>query len=353
MKIFLVGGARPNFIKIAPITRACIKFDMEYKLIHTGQHYDFNMSELFFEQLKIKSPDYNLNVASSTHADQTAKIMQRFEKICLMDTPNVVIVVGDVNSTLACSIVVSKIENIKLAHVEAGLRCFDRRKPEEINRVVTDVLSDYLFVTNDGAVKNLTKEGIEREKIFLVGDTVIDSLIHSLPKIKTSVGDDYVLVTIHRPLSTDKKDRLETILKALVKISKDINIVFPIHPRTLNKIEQFNLQSYIKKLNIIEPVGYLDFLSLLVNSKAVVSDSGGLQIETSFLGIPCISIMNSTANLYTLNQGTNVLVSYDVEDIYTQLMRVIGTNCVLYRDKLTDGKSAERILKILMEKEYV
>lgn len=349
MKLFLVGGARPNFIKIAPITRACDKLGVHYKLIHTGQHYDFNMSDIFFEQLNIRQPDYNLGVGSTTHANQVAKIMQRFEKVCLQDMPDIVMVVGDVNSTLACSLVVSKMANVKLAHVEAGLRCFDRHKPEEVNRVVTDILSDYLFVTVDYAIDNLTREGIEKEKIFLIGDVMLDSLMYNLRSIKTKSEKKYVLVTIHRPLSTDTIDNLRCVLKSLSRISKDIEVIFPIHPRTMNKINEFNLNKYTTRLTMIDPVGYIDFLDLLINSSAVITDSGGVQIETSFLGIPCISIMRNTSHLYTLKNGTNRLVEYTVSDIYEAYVKAALEAHLPYRDELTDGKASERIINILLE----
>ena len=344
MKAFLVGGARPNFIKIAPLARACDKFGMEYKIVHTGQHYDFNLSDIFFDELGIREPDYHLDVGSSTHADQTAKIMQRFEKVCLYDPPDVVIVVGDVNSTMACSIVVSKLEGIKLAHVEAGLRSLDRTRPEEVNKIITDVLSNYLFATTDYAASNLMNEGISRENIFLVGDVVLDNLIYNLPNIKKDVRE-YVLATIHRPHNTDDPKVLKEILTALLRIAIDVDVVFPVHPRTSRRIEEFGLSDYAKGLYLIEPVGYIDFLSLLVNSQSVITDSGGVQIETTYLGKPCISVMDRTSHLYTLEKGTNMLVDYkDIYDVYKKPKIAIP-----YRDKNADGKAAERIIKCLKE----
>lgn len=348
MNLLFVGGTRPNFIKISPLVRACGAFEAPYKIVHTGQHYDFNMSEIFFKQLDIRVPDYNLEVGSSSHADQVAKIMQSFEKVCINEKPDIVVVVGDVNSTLACSLVVSKMPDIKLAHVEAGLRCLDRNKPEEVNRVVSDVLSDYLFATTDYAVENLLKEAVAQEKIFLVGDVVLDNLIYNLSNIEKINCKDYVLVTIHRPLSTDNKDNLETVLKALSEISKKIDVRFPIHPRTLKKIMEFKLEKYLIDLLVMEPVGYLDFLSLLVNSKAVITDSGGVQVETTFLGLPCISIMTSTSHLYTLKKGTNELVGYVAQDICAQFEKSLESRFVPHRDVLADGRASERILKILI-----
>lgn len=344
MKIFLVGGTRPNFIKLAPLTRACEKFDVEYKIIHTGQHYDFNLSDVFFDELGIKDPDYYLDVGSSTHADQTAKVMQRFEKVCLHDSPDIVIVVGDVNSTMACALVISKFENIKLAHVESGLRSLDKSRPEEVNKIVTDVLSNYLFTTTEYAVTNLLNEGISRDKIFLVGDVVLDNLIYNLPKINSN-HKKYVLVTIHRPNSTDVPENLKNILVCLRQIAVDIDVIFPIHPRTKRRIKEFGLEDYVKDLNIIDPVGYLDFLSLMVNSTSVITDSGGLQVETTYLGKPCISVMDRTSHLYTIDFGTNILVDYKyIYDVFKEIK-----SSQPYRNKYADGKVSERIIKCLIE----
>ena len=342
MKAFLIGGTRPNFIKLAPLVRSCDKFGLEYKIVHTGQHYDFNLSDVFFNELEIKKPDYYLDVGSSTHADQTAKVMQRFEKVCLYDPPDIVIVVGDVNSTLACSLVVSKLENIKLAHVESGLRSLDRERPEEVNKIVTDALSNYLFATTEYAVINLLNEGISRDKIFLVGDVVLDNLIYNLPKVKNN-DQKYILATIHRPNSTDVPENLKNILKALSKISRDIDVIFPMHPRTVRRIDEFGLKDYTKGIEIIEPVGYIDFLSLLVNSFSVITDSGGVQIETTYLGKSCISVMDRTSHLYTLDKGTNKLADY--ETLYNVFMECVES--VSYKDKYADGKVAERIIKCL------
>jgi UDP-N-acetylglucosamine 2-epimerase (non-hydrolysing) len=344
MKIFLVGGTRPNFIKLSPLVRVCNKLDVNFKIVHTGQHYDSNLSDIFFDELEIPYPDYNLNVGSSTHADQTAKIMQRFEKVCLDDTPDIVIVVGDVNSTMACSLVVSKIEGIKLAHVEAGLRSFDRHRPEEVNKIVTDILSNYLFATVDYAVSNLVNEGISKDNIFLVGDVVLDNLIYNLPKIKKN-ENKYVLVTIHRPHNTDNPETLKNILISLSKIATNIDVIFPIHPRTMNKIKEFGLLRYTNKLNLMAPLGYFDFLSKLVNSSVVITDSGGVQIETTYLGIPCISIMKKTSHLYTLNKGSNILVDYkDIFDVFINIKE-----CLPYKDNYADGNASERIIKCLIE----
>jgi len=342
--IFLVGGTRPNFIKLAPLVRACEKFDVDHKLIHTGQHYDFNLSDVFFEELGLREPDYHLDVGSSTHADQTAKVMQRFEMVCLHDLPDIVVVVGDVNSTMACSLVVSKLDGVKLAHVEAGLRSLDRSRPEEVNKIVTDVLSNYLFTTVFYANANLLNEGISRKNIFLVGDVVLDNLIYNLPNIKKD-DREYVLTTIHRPHNTDDPEILKSILIELTNIAVGMDVVFPIHPRTSKKIHEFGLSEYTKGLYLIEPVGYAEFLSLLVNANAVVTDSGGVQIETTYLGIPCVSVMDRTSHLYTLKDGTNTLV--DHEHIYDALKRPKEEHKP-FRGKYADGKAAERIIRCLM-----
>lgn len=344
MKIFLVGGTRPNFIKLAPLARACRKFDVEHKIIHTGQHYDSNLSDVFFNELEINEPDYSLGVGSSTHADQTAKIMQRFEKVCFHDPPDVLVVVGDVNSTMACSLVVAKMPDVKLAHVEAGLRCLDRNKPEEVNRIVTDTISNYLFTTTSYACANLLNENIARKDIFLVGDVVIDNLIHYLPKMESD-NRDYVLVTIHRPYSTDNPENLRNILMALANIAVDVDVIFPMHPRTKRRIEEFGFDSFKNALHVIEPVGYFDFINLMANSKAVISDSGGVQVETTYLGKPCVSVMQTTSHLYTLNKGTNILANY--ENIYDVFKN--HNKSESYRDKYADGKVAERIIECIIK----
>jgi len=342
--IFLVGGTRPNFIKLAPLVRACEKFDVDHKLIHTGQHYDFNLSDVFFDELGLREPDYHLDVGSSTHADQTAKVMQRFEMVCLHDLPEIVVVVGDVNSTMACALVVSKLEGVKLAHVEAGLRSLDRSRPEEVNKIVTDALSNYLFTTIYYANANLLNEGIARRNIFLVGDVVLDNLIYNLPKIKKD-DREYVLATIHRPHNTDNPEVLRSILISLLNIAVDMDVIFPIHPRTSKKIHEFGLSDYTMGLYLIEPVGYNKFLSMLVNANTVVTDSGGVQVETTYLGKPCISVMDRTSHLYTIGKGTNTLV--DHEGIYNAFKN--PRNNEPYRDKYADGKAAERIIKWLVQ----
>jgi UDP-N-acetylglucosamine 2-epimerase (non-hydrolysing) len=305
MKIILVAGARPNFMKIAPLVHELKMRGIEKtgKLVHTGQHYDYEMSKVFFEDFDIPEPDHFLNVGSGSHAEQTAKVMVEFEKVCLEEKPDIVLVVGDVNSTLACSVTAKKL-NIKVAHVEAGLRSGDMSMPEEINRIVTDSLSDYLFVTEKSGIENLKKEGKGEEHIHFVGNIMIDTLHYSLKKlenqkVKAEVESNnekilsapcsttYAVVTLHRHSNVDNPETLSGILYALAEISADIPIYFPIHPRTQKNIESFGLKNVIENsgIRLMPPKSYLDFLALWRNASLVLTDSGGLQEETTALGI--------------------------------------------------------------------
>ncbi len=307
MKIILVCGARPNFMKIAPIVRAIVKHNASFSadsiepvLVHTGQHYDYEMSQVFFENLELPEPDFHLSVGSGTHAEQTGRIMIEFEKILLQEKPDIVVVVGDVNSTLAGALAAVKL-HIPVAHVEAGLRSYDRSMPEEINRLLTDAISDYLFTPSPDADENLKKEGIAEEKIFLVGDVMVDSLLHNKEKAEHSqilsrLGlkeGNYALLTLHRPSNVDEKERLLNIIRALKEISQRLPIVFPAHPRTQKRLKEFNLLNQSPFTNhqllLIEPLGYLDFLCLMMKARFVMTDSGGIQEETTVLNIPCLT----------------------------------------------------------------
>jgi len=351
MKIILVIGARPNFVKIAPIIRVIKKYDdIEYKLVHTGQHYDYNMSKVFFEELEIPEPDFNFSVGSATHANQTADIMILFESYCLKEKPDIVLVVGDVNSTLACAIVVSKLKGVKLVHIESGERSFDREMPEEINRIVTDVLSDYLFCTTQKAVDNLLKEGCDKDKIYLVGNVAIDTLLYNIKKLPNrKVNKPYILCTIHRQSNTDVKNNLEIILKSISYISKDFKVLFPIHPRTLKKIKESKLNKYLEFVKILEPMNYLDFLYKLKYTSLVITDSGGIQVESTILDIPCLTIRKNTEWVFTLSEGTNKLVSVDliIDEVYRILDKPPKSNLSKGNKKLLDGRVSERIVKIL------
>lgn len=353
MKIVNVVGARPNFMKIAPIMRAMERYpEITPILVHTGQHYDGNMSDAFFKDLEILKPDVHLGVGSGTHAVQTARIMERFEKVLLKEKPDLVLVVGDVNSTLACALVASKL-HIKVAHVEAGLRSLDRRMPEEINRVLTDHLSDFLFTTCEAANKNLVKEGISSDKVFLVGDVMIDTLLYNIQKLrnKNRPRSKYAVLTLHRPSNVDNKDIFEGISKALNKIAEHILIIFPIHPRTKKQIKQFGFEKYYNgNIKLLEPVGYLDFLRLYQGAKFVLTDSGGIQEETTVLDIPCLTIRENTERPITIEQGTNVLVGTDEEKIVEEAQKILrGERKRRKILKYCDGKASQRIVKILAD----
>ncbi len=354
-----VVGARPNFMKVAPIHRVFSRMSsVEHLIVHTGQHYDENMSKVFFDDLELPKPDVYLGVGSGTHAEQTARIMVEFEKVLLKEKPDLVIVVGDVNSTVACSLTASKLL-IPVAHVEAGLRSFDRTMPEEINRMVTDILSDYLFVTEESGVINLKREGVDDKKIFLVGDVMIDSLVIYREKAKSSqiksalgvLPGEYTLVTLHRPSNVDGIESLGTILRIFKGIENLGSIIFPIHPRTKKRIEEYGLSSEflrVKNLALVEPLGYLDFLNLMIDAKIVLTDSGGIQEETTYLNVPCITLRENTERPVTLKLGTNVLAGLAAE-------RVVALTADCYAGKwkkssvpeLWDGKAAERIATVL------
>ncbi len=414
MKIILVCGARPNFMKVAPLLRAIEKHNaqieiktqnqnlnlnlslsLNHLLVHTGQHYDYEMSQVFFHDLELPQPDIYLGVGSGTHADQTGRVMIEFEKVLFAEKPDLVIVVGDVNSTLAAALAAVKLR-IPVAHVEAGLRSYDRTMPEEINRLLADAISDYLFTPSPDADENLKKEGIPQQKIFLVGNVMVDSLIYNKAKAEKSdilerLGlvtnyqspitesqsesqsksqseseskplTPYALLTLHRPSNVDEKESLLRIITALKEISQRIPIVFPAHPRTQKKLKEFNLLNQFQDISpesqsrpltphqllITAPVGYLDFLNLEMNAKFVLTDSGGIQEETTVLNIPCLTLRNTTEKPITLTQGTNVLVWNNTQNIIEEAFKILdGKGKKGTRPELWDGKAAERIVEIL------
>lgn len=361
MKIVNICGARPNFMKIAPLMRAYRTFSgIEPLLVHTGQHYDRNMSELFFRQLNIPEPDINLEVGSASHAVQTAEIMMRFEKVVLEQRPDWVVVVGDVNSTIACALVAVKLD-VKVAHVEAGLRSFDRQMPEEINRVLTDAISDLLFVTEPSGVENLRREGVADEKIHFVGNVMIDTLRANrehaersdvLERIGVPPGG-YNVVTLHRPSNVDDPAVFGRILDALEEIQRDLPIVFPMHPRTLSNLRKLGLAERMERmsgLKLVEPLGYLDFLKLTAHAAVVLTDSGGIQEETTILGVWCLTIRENTERPVTISNGTNELVGTDPQRIVSAYRRRRGARPDAGRiPELWDGRAAERIAAILAE----
>lgn len=362
MKILNIVGARPNFMKIAPIHREMGKYPgLKPLLIHTGQHYDQKMSKLFFQDLLLPEPDVYLGVGSGTHTEQTARIMLDFEKVMEEQKPDLVLVVGDVNSTAACSLVAAKMQT-KIAHVEAGLRSFDRTMPEEINRMITDALSDFLFVTEKSGLENLKNEGIPDNKVFFTGNVMIDSLKFFLEKARESSilsdlqvnGSPFALVTLHRPSNVDVKENLENLFYTFSVIGKEVKIVFPMHPRTKKMIDTFDLENYvasIENLIITDPIGYLDFMQLMQNARLILTDSGGIQEETTYLGIPCITIRENTERPITVDIGTNVLVGPKADRIIHETEKIISGNGKKGKiPELWDGNAAERIVRILAEK---
>jgi UDP-N-acetylglucosamine 2-epimerase (non-hydrolysing) len=344
--IFFVVGARPNFIKVAPLLRELKNSkEFEFKLIHTGQHYDKLMSNIFFHDLSINAPDYNLNIRGGSQNTQIAKIMLAFEEICSKDNPNYIFVFGDVNSTLAASITAKKM-NIPLIHYEGGLRSFDRNMPEEINRLMCDSVTDYFFCTEDSAVDNLLNEGKTSDKIFLVGNLMIDSLFYQVKKSDFKVyKEDYAVLTMHRPSNVNDTNKLKKLISILNEIAKKIKIIFPVHPRTKESIGSFKLHENIEMIN---PLGYNDFSELWTKSKFVITDSGGIQEETTALKIPCLTIRDNTERPITVYQGSSTIVGSDKKKILLNVDKILNNKYKASKvPKFWDGKSAERILRIM------
>lgn len=359
-RIINIVGARPNLPKIAPLLREMQRHpEIEPLLVHTGQHYDENLSNIFFHQMGIPAPHVNLGVGSGTHAEQTAEILKRVEPILLEQQPDLVLVVGDVNSTIAVSLAAVKM-GIPVAHVEAGLRSFDRSMPEEINRVLTDALAEYLFVTEADGVDNLLKEGRPRESIYLVGNVMIDSLLHFLPFAQQSlIGDElglrngkgwqsFGVLTLHRPSNVDSTEKLAELLGAIDAIAQQVPIVFPVHPRTQQRLKQGGIKHH-PELRLIQPLGYLDFLCLLSKATLALTDSGGIQEETTALGVPCLTLRENTERPVTVSQGTNVLVGTNPSKIVAATEQILrGDGKKGRTPPLWDGHAAERIVEILL-----
>ncbi len=353
-KIMMIAGARPNFMKIAPVHRALAAAGHGLVLVHTGQHYDEEMSRLFFDELGIPEPDVNLEVGSASHAVQTAEIMKRFEPVVLEHRPDMVMVVGDVNSTAGCSLVTKKLEGIALSHVEAGLRSFDRTMPEEINRIVTDALSDLLFTTERSGDENLLSEGIPRERIKFVGNVMIDTLLSHLERARL-IGapakhgleaKGYALVTLHRPSNVDRPEVLATLMDAIAKIAERLPVLFPVHPRTRGAVDRWKSDRGGSPggLRLTPPLGYLEFVHLMSEARLMITDSGGIQEETTVLGVPCITVRENTERPVTISEGTNVLVGRDPARILAESSAILDG-----RDKAArvpegwDGRAADRI----------
>lgn len=353
MKLVVVAGARPNFIKIAPLMwEIARRPGIEARLVHTGQHYDEKMSKLFFEQLRIPRPDVDLEVGSGSHAVQTAEVMKRFEPVVAGDRPDAVVVVGDVNSTVACALTSAKL-GIPVAHVESGLRSFDRAMPEEINRLVTDAISDWLFVSERSGVDNLRREGADERRIHFVGNIMIDTLVACRPQFEAAELPDlgvrpgeYAVLTLHRPSNVDDPATFAALMRAIARIQADIPLVFPVHPRTRRALEPHLPE--LPNVRLPEPMGYLQFMKLVSQSRFVLTDSGGIQEETTFMGVPCLTLRENTERPCTIEQGSNRLLGRDPAAI------VAAARDLLERrperrppPELWDGHAAPRILDIL------
>ena len=370
-KILSVVGARPNFMKMAPVHKELQKYKskLNHRIVHTGQHYDKAMSDIFFKELELPKPHIYLGIGSLPHSEQVAKIMVELEKVLLKEKPDLVLVYGDVNSTMAAAIVCAKLlikngKPIPVAHIEAGLRSFDNTMPEEINRKVTDSISSYLFVTEKSGMENLMDEGVKKSNVFFVGNTMIDSLKSYMRKTEASdilnqlalSKNDYTLVTLHRPSNVDTKEGLTKILDIFISINeldKNTEIVFPVHPRTRKMMETYKLRrkfNAVPNLIITEPLGYLDFLSLMMNARYVLTDSGGIQEETTSLKIPCLTLRENTERPVTVDEGTNTLTGLNKNAIIKNIKKIesgkykSGTS-----PKYWDGKSAQRIVSMIRE----
>ena len=360
MKVLLIAGARPNFMKIAPIYRASLEHvSVECKIVHTGQHYDYEMSEAFFVDLGIPKPDYSLDAGSGSHAVQTAKIMVAFEDVCIKEKPDLVMVVGDVNSTLACSIVAKKLL-IDVAHVEAGLRSFDPSMPEEINRIVTDAISDYFFVTEESGVENLIREGKPRERIHFVGHVMIDNLYYQVRKLeddhteKFSVfelkqaHEKYAFLTLHRPSNVDNKETFTEIAGALNAIAETRPIFFPMHPRTKKMADRFGI-AFSERIITLPPLSFQESLFLWKDAEVVLTDSGGLQEETTALGVPCVTIRENTERPITVEVGTNILAGTNGESIASSYIESIEKARSAKKPTLWDGLASVRLWSYLCQ----
>jgi UDP-N-acetylglucosamine 2-epimerase (non-hydrolysing) len=350
MKILHIVGARPNFMKVAPVHAALAgRNGIQQIIIHTGQHYDAFMSDIFFQQLQIPAPDYNLEAGSGSHARQTAEIMMRLEPVLLNVRPDLVLVYGDVNSTVAAALVCSKLL-IPIGHVEAGLRSFDRTMPEEINRILTDRVADYLFTPSIDGNENLIKEGVPEEKIFLVGNVMIDTLMNLLPHANTPtpLSKRYALVTLHRPSNVDDHAGLVKILGALNAIAAEIDILFPVHPRTRQKMQELTAMKIAPNLQLIDPTGYVEFLGLQRNAAMVITDSGGIQEETTYLRVPCLTIRENTERPITVTEGSNTLVGRDMERLKIEAKKILSGQAKTGNiPHLWDGKAGERIADLI------
>lgn len=352
MKILHVAGARPNFMKVAPLVRAFEALGVDAPICHTGQHYDAAMSRLFFDELAIPRPSVNLEVGSGSHALQTARVMERFEGVLADDRPDAVVVVGDVNSTLACALVCAK-SGVPVVHVEAGLRSFDRGMPEEVNRVATDAVCDLLYCSEPSGVANLRREGVAEERIVLVGNVMIDTLLAHRERAKASgarerlaPAGDYGVVTLHRPANVDDPSAARALLDALRRVAERLPLVFPVHPRTRTAFDRHGLSGELDGtpgLRLLEPLGYLEFLALTASARLVLTDSGGVQEETTVLGVACLTLRPNTERPATVEQGTNRVVGTDTESVVEAAMESLTRPRTARVPELWDGRAAERV----------
>lgn len=355
MNLTVVAGARPNFMKVAPIMwEASRRPGVTARLVHTGQHYDEKMSKLFFDQLRIPKPDVDLEVGSGSHAVQTAEVMKRFEPVLLSQRPDAVVVVGDVNSTIACALTAVKL-GIPVAHVEAGLRSYDRTMPEEINRVLTDSISRWLFVSEPSGMENLRKEGADPDNVFFVGNVMIDTLMACQDRFEQAVElsdfgvreREYAVLTLHRPANVDDPTTFANLLSAVREVQRELPVIFPVHPRTRKAL--FNQSCELPNLKLVEPLGYLEFMKLISHAQLVMTDSGGIQEETTYLGVPCLTLRNNTERPITVEQGTNILVGLDPVRIVAAARTAIESDRKSYKiPNMWDGQSSNRILNVLM-----
>ena len=359
-RVFLIAGARPNFMKIAPLFREALRHDqVECMIVHTGQHYDYEMSQAFFDDLELPEPDFFLEAGSGSHAVQTGRIMKAFEELCDKERPNLVIVVGDVNSTLACSIVAKK-ALVQVAHVEAGLRSFDLAMPEEINRMVTDVLSDYFFVTEKSGTRNLVKEGKPKDRIHFVGNVMVDNLFYQVKKLAQGDSeefhtarikkglDGYAFLTLHRPSNVDQKENFEEIVGVLNEIAGERAILFPVHPRTEKMLKEHDI-ALSDKIKRLPPLGFRESLFLWKDAAVVLTDSGGLQEETTALGVPCVTLRENTERPITIEMGSNVLGGTKKGSILRAYEEAVNRRKGAYTvPPRWDGRAAERIWKIIL-----
>lgn len=353
-KMLHVVGARPNFMKVAPVWRALGEVGLHQAIVHTGQHYDPNMSDVFFDQLGMARPDINLEVGSGSHAQQTALIMTRFEEVVLERRPDLVLVYGDVNSTVAAALVCAKL-GVPVAHVEAGLRSFDRTMPEEINRLLTDQLADLLFTPSEDGNRNLAREGIPASKVYLVGNVMIDTLVrlmeHARPPKDVAIDGSFALVTLHRPSNVDDPGSLRRIFAALEALTGELRVIFPVHPRTRKRMADLGLSvSDPKRFQLLEPIGYLEFLALQQRARVVITDSGGIQEETTYLGVPCLTLRENTERPVTVELGTNVLIGRDMDLLRASVQKILAGQWKNgHIPPLWDGQASQRIAKVVLE----